>query len=358
MSPPEYDHKKPSEQTPTGATRSSVISLRRYAKIYETPAWSDRRLGQVTALIVYHGLLLYADPEGYLTLRIKRLAGLLGISDRSVQYHLATLIKRGLVRRFTQHRPDGGFGANRFWVSRAGIAATPSEADLHQADAANLHPYGEGTLHHLARARREPRGTNQFEQKKDFLRKLEVLGRGAPFGGEVARRQSPPEPAATNVSDTESPAETPAPEAIGHPKAYNAAVRAAKRQNMLARLNGLVMVNLTGTAQRQAYDLLERGNAIVGDDAAWQSRSRTDKHHLTQLRQLLVAYKAQHGALPPARTIGSFHVDPGDRVDALKALADVKPKLERQFLADWAQRHPRREDPPTEKRVSEPDDAA
>jgi hypothetical protein len=186
MSQLPYEPKTGAEQQSARDTESNVVVRRRYALIHETRAWGNRRLWRVTARDVYHALHLYADVEGFCTIRIKRLAALFGVSKRAIQYHLTTLIRCGLVRRFPQRRPEGGSGADHFWVAHSGIPTPPCEGDLH--------PAGEKDLHYLARTRRVPTRTDQLAQKEADLQKSEqVLGRCAPRPAASLTSDEPPE---------------------------------------------------------------------------------------------------------------------------------------------------------------------
>lgn len=114
----------------TGNGHTNVVASR-YALIPESPVWRNRRLGPVTAELVRHAMLLYADKQGYCHPKVKTLAELFGVTPRAIQYHLATLERCHLVRRFARTGERGESTSNRIWVSRDGSPLPPDEEVLH-----------------------------------------------------------------------------------------------------------------------------------------------------------------------------------------------------------------------------------
>lgn len=169
----------------TGNGHTNVVASR-YALIPESPVWRNRHLGPVTAELVRHAMLLYADKQGYCHPKVKTLAELFGVTPRAIQYHLATLERCHLVRRFARTGERGESTSNRIWVSRDGSPLPPDEEVHHPPGEEVLHPPHEAVLHPL-RARATGNHRNRpFEQKKEEegFQKNESgsSGRCAPLG--------------------------------------------------------------------------------------------------------------------------------------------------------------------------------
>lgn len=78
-------------------------------------AWAQRGLDASTKLVLM-SLADYANDEGECWPGVQAVANRVGLSDRMIQRHVATLREAGLVRVERRERPDGGQGSNRYFL--------------------------------------------------------------------------------------------------------------------------------------------------------------------------------------------------------------------------------------------------
>jgi hypothetical protein len=154
-------------------------------------------------------------------------------------------------------------------------------------------------------------------------------------------------PLATAVASEDQP---PQPR---EPDTYDAGIKAAKRDNMLATLRGAIRLLRWGEAERDFIEALQK---ITADEVAWANRSKADKQTLTQLRKAAAEYSAQHGPIQAlARTRWVPTEDPHDAREALREFDHI---LAQQREEDWEQRRSRAARPVAAAPVLEPSCAA